>query len=54
MGVAKVNGTDTRQNMIMVIAKLALKTKIFKNWELKKILIVTNCLTVRVLVIKKI
>ena len=54
MRVAKVNGTYTRQKMIMVIAKLALKTKIFKNWELKKILIVTNCLTVRVLVIKKI
>ena len=28
MRVAKVNGTDTRQNMIMVIAKLALKMKI--------------------------
>ena len=54
MRVAKVNGTDTRQNMIMVIAKFALKMKIFKNWEEKKIFIDTNCLTVRVHVIKKI
>ena len=54
MRVAKVNGTDTRQKMIVVIVKLAFKMKIFKNWELKKILKDTNCLTVRVLVIRKI
>jgi hypothetical protein len=50
---AKVNGSDTKINRIMVIVKLVLKLKLKNQKRLKKILISINCLTVKDLANKK-
>ena len=51
---AKVNGSDTKINMIMAIANLVLKLKLKNQKTLRKIPILINCSIVKELVNKKI
>ena len=50
----KANGTDIEIRMITDIVKLALKKKMIKKKEFKKILTITNYLTVKEVVNKKV